>query len=172
MSRRPKPRTEVAGITFVTESFWERVTKTEHCWEWTGGKGHKGYGQVNAKKDGRKTILNAHKASYLLHIGPVADGMKVDHTCHNHGCVNPDHLRQVTNKQNLENRAGLPSNNTSGHLGVFWDTRVSKWAARVRHNDKQHHLGHFATAETAAEAARDIRLELFTHNDLDRRQTA
>lgn len=92
--------------------------------------------------------------------------MQLDHTCMVKHCVNPAHLRLVTNKQNCEHRAGWASNQ---YRGSNFHPKTGKWQARVGHAGRQEHLGLYDTPEEAAEVARARRNELFTHNDLDRR---
>ena len=60
-------------------------------------------------------------------------------------------LRDVTQKQNHQNRS-KPSNNTSGHTGVYWDKRDSKWRAEIKHNQKHIYLGYFTDIEEAVAA--------------------
>jgi hypothetical protein len=144
------------------ERFWAKVDKgDEHdCWEWTAFRDPDGYGRLDSGP--------AHRYSYKLAVGPIPQGMFIDHRCRNRGCVNPSHLRLATNKQNSENQGGPPSTNTSGYRGVSWDTRRQCWVAQVGHERRRIHVGYYSTAEAAAEAARLKRIELFTHNDADR----
>jgi hypothetical protein len=95
--------------------------------------------------------------------------MQIDHMCHFKGCVNPEHLRAVTPKQNTEHRFGPNPNNTSGAHGVSWRKDIQKWHATVKHENKTRHVGYFTDLEEAREAARLKRNELFTHNDKDRK---
>jgi hypothetical protein len=157
------PREELLSPA-LKERFLAKVEKTEGCWNWTAAKVHNGYGVFNLPS--RQQV--AHKVSYRLHVGEVPDGYQLDHMCHNRGCVNPDHLRVVTHKQNQENRAALQSNNISGVRGVYWDAKLNKWMGSVKHFGKRHYVGVFDSLEIAAEAVAAKRLELFTHNDLDR----
>jgi hypothetical protein len=106
--------------------------------------------------------------AYELLVGPIPDGLDLDHrhTCPKH-CVNPAHLRPATRKQNKENLVGAYRNSKSGVRGVCWDRYG--WRADIGHLGKTIYLGHFSTVEEATEVARLKRLELFTHNDVDRR---
>jgi hypothetical protein len=149
-----------------TERFWKHVKKSDSCWLWTGQIHRNGYGLYTAT---HKTF-GAHRYAYADLVGPIPNGYQLDHMCHNRGCVNPDHLRVVTNKQNNENPSGLRSDNTSGYQGVTFSKRNGRWYAHVQHEGKKRGAGGYATAQEAAEAARQLRLLLFTHNDADRRR--
>jgi hypothetical protein len=66
------------------------------CWEWRGSRLVSGYGLlVNA--DGS---LLAHRVVYELLVGPIPDGMELDHLCRNPSCVRPSHLEPVTHAEN------------------------------------------------------------------------
>ena len=135
------------------------------CWIWTGTVTDFGYGSISVKNK----MLKVHRVSYELFVGPIPAGAEIDHLCHNPGCVNPEHLRPVTRKQNRENHRGsAQSNSRSGIRGVSWARRQKKWHARVGHNHIQYHLGFFDSIEAAERAVLAKRIELHTHNDLDR----
>lgn len=151
----------------LEERFWPKVEKTETCWNWTASKMTSGYGQIGSGGKGGRPLC-AHRVAYELEVGPIPDGMQIDHICHNRLCVNPAHLRAVTNKQNNEHRAGLKRNNKSGYTGVRRSSTPGRWTAEVFHHGVRHYLGRFERAEDAGAAAAAKRLELFTHNDLDR----
>lgn len=85
------------------ERFWSRVDKSGDCWTWTGGKIKQGYGNFYPKP-GVGGIL-AHRFAYATYVGELLPGMVIDHLCRNRLCVNPEHLEQVTNLENL--RRGL-----------------------------------------------------------------
>lgn len=148
----------------VEAKFWSKVIKGDGCWEWVGSKNGGNYGKLGVSG----TTIYAHRISYELHKGPIPDGMHVDHICRNRSCVNPDHLRTVTNKQNHENLNHRRAGNKSGHRGVFWLARSCKWKGTVKHNRKCYHVGYFDDLDEAAAAVRAKRNELYTHNHLDR----
>jgi hypothetical protein len=154
---KPHPRRKSAE-----ESFWEKVDQSGDCWLWTGGTNDKGYGQFRGKY--------AHRVAYKLITGvALKREVQLDHrvACPSH-CVNPAHLRTVTNKQNGENRRGANRNSNSGVLGVFWNARRGKWQAMVKHHRKAYYVGMFTDLKEAEAAVIAKRLELFTHNDRDR----
>src|SRR5690606_31575028 len=112
------------------ERFWPKVDKTSSdkgCWLWTASKTVDGYGQLRVGD----RMAYAHRLSYTLLVGPILEGLMLDHICHDESCVNPRHLRPATTKQNNENASGLQVNNTSGYSGVTWQKANSKWAVRV-----------------------------------------
>jgi hypothetical protein len=152
----------------LAERFWAKVEKTETCWNWTGSKNRTGYGNI-ARTPGSGSKLS-HRVSYEMAYGPIPDGMDIDHMCFNHACVNPAHLRAATRKQNMENLSGPTSKSTSGVLGVTWVEKDKAWRAQVMHNGKNHFLGRYSTLAEAESVVIAKRLELFTHNNLDRQQ--
>lgn len=154
----------------LQERLWSRVDKTGECWNWTGYLHPRGYGRIGATSpDGRATVEQAHRVAYADAVGPIPVGMSVDHRCHNRSCCNPDHLRLVTTKQNAEHRLGAQRNNkSSGVRGVHWKKGSKKWQALIRHNQRHVYLGLYETIAEAESVVIAKRLELFTHNDLDR----
>lgn len=68
------------------------------CWEWQGWKHRQGYGRVRKQY---KRLL-AHRASYEEFVGPIPDGLCLDHLCCNTSCINPAHLEPVTLKENIQ----------------------------------------------------------------------
>lgn len=78
------------------------------CWLWTGYVAPDGYGQLCSKDFPR----DAHRAVYEAIKGEIPAGMHLDHICRQRSCVNPDHLRPVTRRQNvLENSESLTARN-------------------------------------------------------------
>ena len=68
-----------------------RVVPGSWCIEFTGSKVN-GYGQV--RRNNR--MVKAHRLAYELFVGPIPDGLQLDHLCRNRACVRPDHLEPAT----------------------------------------------------------------------------
>ena len=166
MARTITPTPELSASQI--EYFWSKVDKGEGCWTWTGYVADTGYGRPRFRVGGKSYFLRAHRLAYEFLVGPIPDGMILDHTCHNRTCVNPDHLRPVTDKQNIENLSGPQHRNRSGVRGVTWYKRTSMWRASVNAGGKAIHVGYYSTIKDAEQAVKAKRNEVFTHNDLDR----
>lgn len=80
----------------LTARFWSKVSKTDTCWLWTGTLDVKGYGQF---WDGR-VIARAPRFAYTFLVGPIPEGLTIDHLCRVVACVNPVHLEPVTSEEN------------------------------------------------------------------------
>lgn len=93
--------------TNLREAFEKRTHRIPdcECWLW-GGVIHKsGYGTLTLR-DGpgaaaRHIEWKAHRLSFALHNGPLVDGLVIMHSCDNKWCVNPAHLSQAPQIDNI-----------------------------------------------------------------------
>lgn len=91
-------------VIFDYDNVMSKVAVTQNndlCWEWTGKKTDRGYGlYVLSNKPHPRLHFRAHRVVYELLVGPIPDGLTIDHLCENRSCVNPKHLEPVTNSEN------------------------------------------------------------------------
>ena len=79
-----------------TDRFLARIeVMPDGCWRRGIGQG---YGRCHGP-DGR--LAATHRLSYELFVGPIPDGLVIDHLCRNPACVNPAHLEPVTVRENI-----------------------------------------------------------------------
>lgn len=69
------------------------------CWIFTGSRTHPehGYGQIGV--NGVKKL--AHRVTYEEMIGPIPEGLTLDHLCRRRLCCNPWHVEPVTHRENV-----------------------------------------------------------------------
>lgn len=89
----------VLSLKFI-KRFWARVDKTPTCWLWKHTKDKYGYGTIKANGEKRR----AHRLSFILMFGDIAENKWVLHKCDVRHCVNPEHLYLGTAKDNAEDR--------------------------------------------------------------------
>ena len=72
------------------------------CWIWAGGVDENGYGKLRLRDphEQKQRVYTAHRLTYILAFGPIADGLVLDHLCCNTRCVRPSHLEPVTSGEN------------------------------------------------------------------------
>lgn len=93
------------------EPYIERITESG-CWIWLGGLSSNGYGQIDVIIGGKRTTRRAHSIIYELYNGArrFFDSV-LDHKCKVHCCVNPDHLEEVTQQENVLRGIGISAKN-------------------------------------------------------------
>jgi hypothetical protein len=114
-NRKPCPKCPTCGRKFLPpqsaiQRFMKRISVQESgCWFWTGPLNRDGYGQFGADWK----VYPCHRWAYEYFIGPIPDGLVVDHKCHqprdcaggseclHRRCVNPAHLETVAPIENM-----------------------------------------------------------------------
>ena len=75
------------------------VDTTGECWLWTGSLDGAGYGRFTVSAERR--ARQAYRIAYELFVGPIPEGLTLDHLCRVRRCVNPAHLEPVTQGVNV-----------------------------------------------------------------------
>ena len=87
------------------------VKRTRSCWIWLGGYNSHGYGHFGSKR--------AHRYAWELANGrKPGKGKIIMHTCDNPGCVNPKHLREGTQRENIHDcmrKGNFPAGSRNGN---------------------------------------------------------
>lgn len=106
------------------ERFWAKVDTRgdDECWPWLGRVTRTGYGSALSEerneRTGRRKGTTAHRVAYQLAIGPIPDGMEIDHVaargCTRRDCCNPAHLEAVTPTENKRRSRG--NSCSRGHI--------------------------------------------------------
>ena len=141
--------------TPLIDKFRSRVVVSEGCWEWAGPLTAQGYGilYVPSAPEGEPKARwyprKAHRFAYETFVGPVPDGLVLDHTCHTEAvwrgecdggdscshrrCVRPDHLEPVTVRENFR-RGVTTAGRYASHCkyGHEMTEANTHWAARDR----------------------------------------
>lgn len=84
------------GRPTVLERLISQIEVDGDCWIYTGYTPPDGYGRIHYN---RKPAL-AHRVCYEQLVGPIPEGLELDHVCRRPACVNPDHLDPVDHRTN------------------------------------------------------------------------
>lgn len=104
----------------LAERLTERSTlDASGCLVWDR-PGANGYGYLAV--DGSDQL--AHRLSFETFVGPIPDGLQIDHLCRNKACINPEHLEPVTQAENLrrwaETVTHCPRNHPYDDENTYW----------------------------------------------------
>jgi hypothetical protein len=137
--------------------FWDKVEKSDGCWNWKASKNKQGYGRFGIAAG---QSVNAHRVSYAIANGPIPIGLFICHVCDNPSCVNPDHLFAGTRQDNIDD---MMIKKRSRHFskqpyyGVQWQERThegpnrkGRWRSMICVNGKMKHLGYHTSLIEAA----------------------
>jgi hypothetical protein len=152
MANKPKTHLPIYITNSVEKRFWEKVEKTDSCWNWTAAINPSGHAVM--KIDGANR--GAHRISYAIKNGEIPEDLMILHKCHNAKCVNPDHLYAGNAQQNSQDE--VDRNNTrhykcetpSKYIGVRWDKTRENWISSVYINGKNIDIGRHTSEVDAA----------------------
>ena len=91
------------------QNFWKKVNKDGECWVWYHAD-RTGYGRYTFWTGEKTRSIMAHRVSFFLTHGEWPNGV-LDHLCRNRLCVNPDHLEDISNRENILRGVGLAAVN-------------------------------------------------------------
>ncbi len=85
------------GLSYEDRILKRVVINSNGCWIWQKNINADGYGTVRVD---HKSWL-AHRYSYTAFVGPIPDGLVIDHLCRVRSCCNPDHMEPVSIRTNI-----------------------------------------------------------------------
>jgi len=96
-----------------------RLDKDGDCWLWPGGTA-RGYGVISVRRGGGASTgsrtIYVHRAMYERYVGPIPEGLQLDHLCLVKRCANPVHLEVVTSRENSQRWGMTITECPQGHL--------------------------------------------------------
>lgn len=99
----------------------------DECWPVRGPRTTTGYG-VRIGFGG--SYRTPHRLAYELTVGPVPDGLEIDHLCRNRLCCNPAHLEAVTHRVNVQRAKATVTHCPSGHRyspeNTYWSEATGR----------------------------------------------
>lgn len=147
--KRARRSGELAPLAKPTleERFWAKVDRRgpDEYWPWLASL-HEGYGQIMIND----RPVGAHRVAYELLVGPIPEGMDLDHLCHTRDtacrlngdcphrrCCNPAHLEPVTRAENSHRghspvvAQALATHCVNGHEWTPANTWIRREGTRV-----------------------------------------
>jgi hypothetical protein len=117
------------------QRFWSKFTasSSDACWPWHEPAVNKvnGYGYLHiGRENGVHRRALAHRFAYEMIVGPIPDGLHIDHLCRNRACVNPAHMEPVTQRENTLRGIAVSATNarkthcSAGHEFTSENTRT------------------------------------------------
>ncbi len=113
------------------ERLMERRLIVGECWVPKKGKHPTGYYSIGIRiGDNKYKNIRVHNLSYEAFVGPIPEGLELDHLCRNKGCFRPEHLEPVTHNENMKHddkALGIRSAATHCKLGHKFTKENTYW---------------------------------------------
>ncbi len=108
VNRFHKPKSKIEIPYRAAERAATRYVEDEcGCWISTYSVASHGYAQVGWQTEGIRNVVTAHRAAWVYFSNEqIPDGYTIDHLCNVRRCVNPAHLRCITNFENARRTNG------------------------------------------------------------------
>ena len=130
---------DLSSARVLRDRILERVEiSPSGCWLWKLAL-RKGYGAIGigSLKDGSRRNAVVHRIAYEVFVGPIPEGLTIDHLCRVRNCVNPAHLEPVTNGENVLRGQGVSAQHARkthcihGHAFTEANTYIRKGGGRT-----------------------------------------
>lgn len=161
INRYRKPKRKIIIPQRVQERAATRyIVDSKGCWISTYSTASHGYAQIGWDNGKDRNIVTAHRAAWVYHNGrQIPEGYVIDHLCKSRRCVNPDHLRCITNFENARRTWGKDwkvGECANGHPNseLYWDGQRFRCKPctleyQRRHREKKRRMKQQAHGEAA-----------------------
>jgi hypothetical protein len=99
----------LSGVTYEGDC-WLRLVGAR---PWDGANPGNGGGYSRLSRNG--TTVYAHRLAYETWVGPIPEGLEIDHLCRQRACINPAHLDTVTRSENQRRAKAIKTTCPRGH---------------------------------------------------------
>lgn len=120
MESTPGPRRSGPAPRPLRERILSSIRVDENgCWRWQKYVKRNGYGQMGVPG---QSSQYAHRVAYATFVGPIPEGLQIDHLCRVRDCCNPAHLEPVRGRTNVLRGVGFAAQHArvdkcpAGHL--------------------------------------------------------
>lgn len=129
--------------------FWAKVECSDGCWNWTGAaNGDYGVFWFEGHNVG------AYRFAWEIMVGPIPNGLTIDHLCCNPRCVNPAHLEVVTQGENTRRGKRRITQCPYGHpydaTNTYWHPNTGARQCKTCRNERNRKYIALAKASAAA----------------------
>lgn len=95
--QRMKKHGRIEGPSLIERIVARYEVDADGCWIWQGKPDAAGYGRISVADN----VQYAHRVSFETFIGPIPEGLTIDHLCRVRACINPGHMEPVTLSENV-----------------------------------------------------------------------